>query len=324
MLRYIDRLDDNLHRTIVDKKRRLDSKGKLTDKNLSNLEKAVEVEFVYNTNSMEGNTLSLGETRMVLKGMTVSGKPLTEIQEIKNHPASIEFIKTLAFDRVVPITQGNILKLHCIVMEKVMQDAGKYRQNEVAIKGAQFIPTTWPEISNEMSELVKYVNENPDGLSPIELATHVHFWFALIHPFRDGNGRIARLLTNFVLLRHHYPFIVFKKVDRSQYLRCLQKADDGYFKPFLLFVAGLVNQSLETYLQGLKGGDQGEGEGKGLLPLSELARGTPYSSDYLRVLANRKLIDAVKQGRTWLTTRKTIDAYIAQHKPGSIRLHTQQ
>jgi Fic family protein len=318
MLRYIDRLHDRLHRSIVDKKRKLESKGKLTDKRLSDLERAVEVEFVYNTNSMEGNTFSLGETRMVLRGMTISGKPFTEIQEIKNHPASIEFIKTLAFDRMTSLTEHDILELHKMAMDKVIEDAGKYRQDDyIAVKGAQFTPTSWHEISDEMKELLDFINKNPDGLSPVEIATHAHYFFTRIHPFHDGNGRMARLLTNFILLRNCYPFIVFKKVDRNQYLRSLQKADDGYFRPFLLFVAGLVRQSLETYLHAIEdGGGSGRRQQQKLLPLAELAKRTPYSAAYLRVLANRKTIDVVKDrdGKTWMTTRKIIDNYIAQHK----------
>lgn len=308
MLRYIDRLDDNLHRSIVDKKRILESKGKLTDKSLNDLEQAIEIEFVYNTNSMEGNTLSLGETRMALRGMTISNKPLTEIQEIKNHPTSIQFIKQLAFDRTIPLTEQNILELHRISMDKVMEDAGKYRQDDnIAVKGAKFTPSFWYNIPNEMKELLDFINQNPDCLSSIELATHVHYFFSRIHCFRDANGRLARLLTNFVLLRNRLPFIVFRKVERNQYLLCLRKADDGNFKPFLIYVAGLLKQTLDTYLHGIEGV-----KGK-LFTLSELAKRTPYSADYLRVLANRGVIDVVKHGKTWMTTKKTIDNYVTQH-----------
>jgi hypothetical protein len=105
--------------------------------------------------------------------------------------------------------------------------------------------------------------------------THAHYFFSRIHPFHDGNGRMARLLTNFILL--------------SQYIRSLQKADDGYFRSFLLFVAGLVRQSLETYLHAIEdGGGSGRRQQQKLLPLAELAKGAPYSAAYLRVLANRK------------------------------------
>lgn len=204
---------------------------------MSDLEQAIEIEFVYNTNSMEGNTLLLGETRQVLKGMTISGKPLQDIQEVKNHPASIQFIKRLAFNRSSPLIERDILKLHNLAMTKVMKDAGKYRQDDnIAVKGAEFTPSPWYNISVEVKELLEFINNNPSGPSP----------------FHDGNGRIARLLTNFILLRNHYTFVAFKKVERNQYLRNLQKADNGYFKPFLIYIAGLLSQSLDAYLQGIE------------------------------------------------------------------------
>jgi Fic family protein len=310
MLRYLDRLDDGIHRRIVNKKRELESMGKLTDENLDKIEKAIEEEFVYNTNSMEGNTLTLGETRQVLNGMTISGKPLSDQQEIKNNPAAIDLIKKLAFNRRASFTEQDILELHGISMYKVMEDAGKYRQDDrTRVKGARFTPSPWYEIPSDMNDLMQFISENPDGLSPIELATHTHYFFTYIHPFGDGNGRIARLLTNFILLRNHYPFVVFKKVDRNQYIRTLRKANDGYFEPFLIYTAGVLEQSLDTYLHALKGDKKKEK----LLPLTVLAKGTPYTADYLRVLANRRSIDAVKQGKTWLTTKKTIDSYLTQH-----------
>jgi Fic family protein len=131
------------------------------------LEQAIEIEFVYNTNSMEGNTLSLGETRQVLKGMTISGKPLQDIQEVKNHPASIQFIKRLAFNRSSPLIERDILKLHNLAMTKVMKDAGKYRQDDnIAVKGAEFTPSPWYNISVEVKELLEFINNNPSGPSP--------------------------------------------------------------------------------------------------------------------------------------------------------------
>jgi Fic family protein len=310
MLRYLDRLDDDFHRRIVNKKRELESMGKLTDENLNKIAKAVEIEYVYNTNSMEGNTLTIGETRLVLNGMTISGKPLTDIQEIKNNPTAINIIKDLAFNRTAPFRQQEILALHGISMYKVMEDAGKYRQDDrTKVQGAEFIPTHWYEIESDMNELMQFTNENPDGLSPIELAAHTHYWFTYIHPFSDGNGRIARLLINFILLRNHYPFIVFKKVDRNQYIRTLRKANDGYFEPFLIYTAGVLEQSLDTYLHALKGDTKKEK----LLPLTVLAKNTPYSADYLRGLVNRHSIDAVKKGKTWMSTKKTINSYVMQH-----------
>jgi cell filamentation protein, protein adenylyltransferase len=313
MLRYLERLDDVIHRRIVNKKRELESMGKLTTDHLDKIEKAIEVEYVYHTNSIEGNTLTLGETKQVLNGMTISNKPLSDIQEIKNNPDAIKLVKHLAFSPKENIRQQDILTLHGISMYKVMEDAGKYRQDDyIKVEGADFTPSFWYEIDKDMNDLMQFINENPDGLSPIELAAHTHYFFVLIHPFQDGNGRIARLLTNFILLRNHYPFVVFKNVDRNQYLRTLRKANKGYFEPFLLYTAGILEQSLDTYLSAIKGDRKEDTER--FLPLSTLAKNTPYDANYLRVLANRRVIDAVKKGKTWFTTRKVLDSYIQQHQ----------
>lgn len=313
VLRYLDRLDDLMYRKIVDRKRELNS-ILAGGYDLLNLEHVLEVEFVYNTNSLEGNTLSFGETEMVLKGMTVSGKSLSDIQEVRNHPAAIEFIRSLAFSKDKKIVNTDILRLHGIIFKDVLAGAGKYREDDnITVRGASFVPAPWHEILSDMEELLQFVNNNPDHLSPIEVATHIHFWFVRIHPFHDGNGRVARLLTNFVLLRSGYPFIIFKKVESNQYLRCLHKADDGQFKPFLVYVTGLLKHSLDTYILASGGGNRAFAEGR-LETLTELAKGTPYSADYLRVLANRGAIDAVKQGRSWKTTRKIINSYMEQHQ----------
>lgn len=305
MLKYLDKLDYRLYRRITEKKIQLDYTGKLTDENLDKIEKQIEAEYIYNTNKMEGNVLTRGETQRVLRGMTVAGKPIADKQEVKNHPEAIQFVKELSFNKQRMITEQDILELHRIAMTEVMSDAGKYRQDDhITVREASFTPSPWYEISSDINELLDFVNNNPDGLVPVELAAHAHFWFVHIHPFHDGNGRIARLLSNFVLLRNHYPFIIFRKVERKQYLDALQKADEGYFKPFLVYFARLLEQMLDTHLL--------PKERPQLQTLSELAKGTPYSAKYLGLLAGKGRFDAVKEGKTWKTTKQIIDSYTEQ------------
>jgi Fic family protein len=310
VFRYLERLDDELYGRIMDKKNRLDSAGKLSDENLDRVEKMLEAEYIYNTNKMEGNTLTKGETDRILRGMTVSGKPLGDRMEIKNNPASIEFIKDLAFNSAMKeITQQDILDVHRIGMAGVISDAGKYRENDdIFVKGAEFMPSPWYEIPSHMDDLLDFVNDNPDGLSPIEVAAHAHFWFASIHPFSNGNGRTARLLTNLILLRNHYPFIVFHHVEKEQYRRLLNKADNGSFKPFLIYIARLAEQAIDLILQTMDGSEVTE-----LLSLIELAKGTPYNHKYLKLQASKGIIDAIKKDGKWMTTRKIIDKYIEYH-----------
>jgi len=285
--------------------------GRLTDEDLSRIEQQLEVEYIYNTNSMEGNTLTAGQTLLVLKGITVSGKPLSDIQEVRNNPQAIAIVKELAFNRQLAITEDDILTIHKISMSTIIDGAGRYRENDVSVIGAGFTPTPPYEIQEQIDGLVEFIQENPDELSPVEMAAHVHYFFSHIHPFEDGNGRLARLLTNLILLRHRYPFIVFRKVERKQYLETLRKADQGEFEPFITFVARLVEQALDSYLLALSPASQSEPTE--LLPLSELVKYTPYSTEYLSLQARRGVIDAVKHGRIWKSNRKTIEKYIQLH-----------
>jgi Fic family protein len=305
VFRYLERLDDELYSRIIDKKDRLHSLGQLTNDNLDKVEQSLEEKYIYNTNRMEGNTLTRGETAKILRGLTISGKPLGDRLEVKNNPQAIKFIKDLAFNiEKKEITQEDILELHRIGMTGVLSDAGKYRENDdLFVPGAGFTPSSWYEIRSHMADLLEFITTNPDGLSPIEVAAHAHFWFAVIHPFTNGNGRTARLLTNFILLRNHYPFVVFNDNEKRQYRSLLYKADNGDFEPFLKYIARLAEQGIDLMLSDVTD----------LLPLVELAKGTPYSSKYLKLQASKGIIDAIKKDGKWMASRETIAKYIKTH-----------
>lgn len=319
-MRALDTLPDKLHKRILDKKRRFDSFGRLPEEVVNKILERMQVEFVYNSNKIEGNTLSRGETELVLRGMTVknqsllkvlAGKNVSDILAVQNHPNAIQFVKKLAFDPYRQITENDIKEIHRIIMSGIIGNAGEYRRFDIAVKGAEFTAPPFYEISDHMIELTTFVNENPDELRPIELAAHAHYFLAWIHPFEDGNGRLSRLLLNFILVRNGYPFAVIKNVERKKYLESLRLADLGDFKPFLNYVARCVEQTLDLYLLEVVGGS---GEKPQLLPLTELAKGTPYSAEYLSLLARKGSLDAVKDGRVWKTTKETIASYIEQHK----------
>jgi Fic family protein len=313
-------LPNKLYKRILEKKGKLDSAGRLPDDVAKRIDARMQVEFVYNTNKIEGNTLGRGETELILRGLTVknqnlasvlAGKNISDVLAVQNHPDAIKFVKELAFSPRLQITEEHIRKLHKATMNGLMGSAGQYRQFDIQVKGAGFTPPPFYLVPDEMKELVGFINQNPGELRPIELAAHAHYYLAWIHPFEDGNGRIARLLLNLILIRNGYPFAVIRNVDRKKYLETLRRADLGEFEPFLNFVARCAEQTLDLYLlemQGIKG------KKARLLPLSELAKGTPYSSEYLSLLARKGVIDAVKEGRLWKTTRETITSYVDQRK----------
>lgn len=319
-MRALDTLPDKLHKRILDKKRRFDSYGRLPEEVASKIQERMQVEFVYNSNKIEGNTLSRGETELILQGMTIknqsllkvlAGKNISDVLAVQNHPNAIQFVKDLAFDSSHEITETEIKEIHRVIMSGIIGNTGEYRRFDIAVKGAEFTAPPFYEIPDHMKELTAFINENPDELRPIELATHAHYYLAWIHPFEDGNGRMSRLLLNFILVRNGYPFAVIKNVERKKYLKSLRLADLGDFKPFLNYVARCVEQTLDLYLLEI---EDGSGKKPQLLPLIELAKGTPYSAEYLSLLARKGSLDAVKDGRVWKSTKETIAFYIEQHK----------
>ncbi len=311
-------LSNKLHKRILEKKRQLESKGKLSKEVIKRIEERMEIEFVYNTNKIEGSSLTRGETELVLRGITINNRSIADVLVAKHHPDALNYIKELSLNPHREINESDIRDIHMMIMTGVVEDAGRYRQVDVAVEGAGFTPPSSYQIPQHMRELVEFINKNPYELRPIELAAHAHYYLAWIHPFSDGNGRIARLLMNFILINNGYRFTVIKKVDRKKYLESLRLADSGYFEHFLTFVARCEEQTLDLYLVEI--GNKGKREK--LLSLSELAKNTPYSDEYLGLLARKGNIDAIKVGRIWKSTRKTIDTYMVEHKRSRNRNHS--
>lgn len=312
-------LPDRVYQRIIEKKRRLELRGGMTNSLAEEIAKRMQVEFVYNSNKIEGNTLSRGETELILQGVTIrntdligalAGKNVSDILAVQNHPDAISFVKEMAFNRQRKVTEADIKELHRVIMNGIISSAGQYRTFDIQVRGAGFTPPPFYMVHDEMKELVEFVNRNDHELRPIELAAHAHYFLTWIHPFEDGNGRISRLLLNLILIRFGYPFAVIRNVERKQYLESLRRADRGEFQPFLNYIARCVEQTMDLYLMELEGH---RGKRPRLQSMSELAKGTPYSAEYLSLLARKGMIDAVREGRIWKSTRKNIDTYIAEH-----------
>ncbi len=318
MTQYAE-LPSHIQKRIAEKKQKLASMWHLTTQRIKEISERMQVDFVYNSNKIEGSTLSRGETELILRGITIGkknipealrGKDLGDILVAQNHQDAINLIKKMAFDKTYKITENDIQKIHGIVMKGVMTSAGQYRRYDVDVKGAGFTPPPFYDVSKHMKELLNMLNNNPDELRPIELAAQVHYDFAWVHPFEDGNGRMARLLLNLILVRNGYPFAVIKSVDKPQYLRALREMDvSGNFEPFLIYISRCVEQTLDLYLMPKKPEKQEE-----FLPLAKLAKNTPYSAEYLSLLARKGRIDAIKEGKTWKSTKKIINSYVREQK----------
>jgi Fic family protein len=258
----------------------------------------------YHSNAIEGNTLTLSETRLVLEeGTTIGGKSLREHLEATNNAKAFDLIEDIA-KKKKPIDYVTIQQIHEVVTAGILEEAGKYRRINVRITGAVKTPPDWSNIVKLMDELVKKISESKTH--PVETAAYLQHRFVEIHPFIDGNGRVARLLTNLYLFSRGYPVIILKSEEREKYYKFLRAADAGNLGTFANFIAKAVDESLTMYLSIYGGIDE-------LLPLKELAKGAPYSQEYLSLRARQGILDAVKTGKSWYSSKRAVEEYLSEH-----------
>ena len=299
-------MNEKILKRITVKKEQISKLRPLPQAALKRLTSELAIEWTYNSNAIEGNTLTLQETRLVLEqGITVKGKNLREHFEAKNHEKAIQYVEELAQPRYA-LCEKDILRVHGLVLENIETEfAGRFRNGQVRILGANFIPPNFIKVHGLVKELIVYVNHNPDTLDPIELVARFHHRFVWIHPFFDGNGRTARLLMNLILMKFGYPPAIILKNNRKQYYRALNVANKGSYDPFILLMAQALERTLDLYLEcsGVLGSDE-------YVPLSVLANKFPYSQEYLSLLARQGKIDAHKKARNWLATEQSVSDYI--------------
>ena len=214
--------------------------------------KAFDIEYTYESNKIEGNTLTLQETALVIeKGLTIGGKSLNEHLEAINHAYAIDFIKELA-QKNEPITEHNLLQIHSLILQGIDNaNAGKYRTVQVMISGAKHIPPQPYLVPKEMENLFIWYNENKGKLHPVELSAEMHERLVTIHPFIDGNGRTSRLLMNLILLQNGFPIAILKgdTESRLKYYSALETAQtENDKKPFMKLIADNVKETMERII----------------------------------------------------------------------------
>ena len=295
---------------IQKKKKQLDQLRPIPTVILEKLKKQLALEWTYNSNAIEGNTLTLQETRLVLEeGITIKGKPLREHFEAKNHEKAIQYLEKI-IQQNFKCTESHIFEIHKLVLEGIEEDvAGRYRNGQVRIIGANFIPPAGHKVPDLMAEFIKEVTIREKKESILSLATFTHHRFVWIHPFFDGNGRTARLLMNLLLMKEGYPPAIILKNDRKKYYDALNQANQGNYEKLTLLIGQAIERSLDIYISAFSTHSNEE-----YLPLSQLAPLTPYSAEYLGLLARRGLIDAYKEGRNWVSTKKAMDIYLDSQK----------
>lgn len=214
--------------------------------------KALELEYTFESNRIEGNTMTLAETDLAInQGQTISGKSIREHLEVINHQEAIAYIRDLA-QKNTSVNEREILSIHNLILRGIHpEDAGRYRKVQVMLQVSSHTPPQPEMIPKEMEDFFIWVETNKTSLHPIVLAAEIHERLITIHPFIDGNGRTCRLVMNLILLQHGYSIANIKGDDDSkkQYYQTLETAQTKKnTEDFLLFIAQSEKESLERYL----------------------------------------------------------------------------
>ena len=232
------------------KKLELDKCRPLTSGEMERLNEEFVIEYTYNSNAIEGNTLTLRETDLVLRGLTIDRKPLKDHLEAVGHKEAFDFVRELVKEQA-PLSERNIKLIHYLVLTDKKEDRGIYRNVPVRIMGAQHQPVQPYLIEPKMEQLLCSYRESTEHI--VTKLARFHIEFESIHPFIDGNGRTGRLLVNLELMKSGYPPIDIKFADRIAYYNAF---DEYHVKRDLSvmerLLAGYIHARLDMYLKILR------------------------------------------------------------------------
>jgi Fic family protein len=296
---------------LYEKKQLLQSYRPLPTMALNKIRESLSIEWTYNSNSIEGNTLSLRETQMVLQeGITIKGKSLREHFETHNHDKAIDYLFSILNDNYI-LRSIDILSLHGLVLRSIEDEfAGRLRNGGVRITGANFVPPNANKVSDLIDELIQFINTNPLQLNDIELATVFHHKLVWIHPFFDGNGRTVRLSMNLLLMRCGFPPAIILKNDRKKYYEALNQANNGNYQKMILLMCQALERTLNIYLNAMPDNDNDYQKISDIVSEPDAL----YGQEYISLLARTGKIDAYKEGRNWYTSKLAIENYMANRK----------
>ena len=304
-------LEKRLEARILAKKEQLDGLRPLPKTAVRKLDEELTIEWIYNSNAIEGSTLTLQETRLILEhGITIGGKSLREHFEVVNHQQAIHFVESLVQEDV-PLSPFHVRQIHGLVLARIDDDnAGQYRNMPVRIAGSIHEPPPAWQIPAVMNDWAKWLAAaEAKQLDTVSLAAIAHHKLVEVHPFIDGNGRTARLIMNIILMRDGYPPAIIATANRQQYYRALSRADNGNPAPIVNFVGRAVERSLTLYVEACTPQTKPPGTEKEWIPLREAAKLVPYGQDYLSLLARTGKLEAIKKGRIWHTSRQALQNY---------------
>lgn len=279
---------------------------------LEKLRESMMLEWTYHSNAIEGNTLTLQETRVILSdGITVGGKTLREHFETLNHHEAIATLEGMVRPNY-RMKASDMLNIHCLVLQRIEKEfAGRYRNAGVRITGANFTPPNALKVDGLMDELIAWVNEENE-IPLVVKAMIFHHRMVWIHPFFDGNGRTVRLMFNLILMSDGYPPAIILQQDRKKYYDALNRANQGNYEKLMLMILQAMERSLDIYLSHLENSHDAYRPISGILQEMDI----PYGQEYLSLLIRRGKIAGYKEGRNWLTTAEAVGDYLAERSRG--------
>ena len=228
-------------------KHKLNLRRPLTQGELKRLQEEFMIEFTYDSNAIEGNTLTLQETALVLEGITIDTKPLKDHLEVVGHKEAFGYVKRIVAEKT-SFSERVIQEIHSLVLMDRPEDRGRYRRIPVRIMGASHEPPQPYLVPIQMEQLIDEVKK--EQLHPIEAAALFHLKFEGIHPFIDGNGRTGRLILNFMLMQNGYPPINVKFADRRKYYEGFETYyKNGDSAPMVKMIAQYIEEQLNLYLR---------------------------------------------------------------------------
>lgn len=230
----------------------LDRQRPLSPALLARLREDLVLRWTFNSNAIEGNTLTLLETKVVLEGITIGGKLMREHFEAINHRDAILYVEDIV-GKQEPLSEWQIRNIHQLVLKNIDdENAGAYRKVNVTISGARHVPPDSVFVPEQMASFIADYERLAAAQHPVERAARVHADFVKIHPFIDGNGRTSRLLMNLELMKAGYPPAVLPVARRLDYYKALDTTHvDGDYAPFIAFVAECVVEGFGPYRHAL-------------------------------------------------------------------------
>jgi len=286
-------------------------------------------EETHHSTAIEGNTLALKQVKALLEdGRAVGDKDLREYLEIQGYAEAAKWVYEQAINKMwggprteEPITMTDLRKIHELTVAPVWkhfppealdpnEGPGSFRRKEIEPLTSGYKPVTWPLVPARLDTwLIEACVPSADEVHPMDNLAGLHAGFERIHPFRDGNGRIGRLVLNLLLVRHGYPPAIVYKRDRAKYLRCLERADLGENGPLGELLARCVKHSIERFLLPALAGPAR------LVPLASLAN-EDISHTALLSAAKRERLRAVRNSDQWYSCRQWVEAYMESRRQG--------